>query len=437
MKAKEIALGLCKFGLPLSSGGGFLRNVITVASGTVIGQGIVVLASPIITRLYDPADLGILAVYGSILSIFTVIASLRYEIVIPLPEEEADAVNILGLALSIVFITSLLVGGICLILGRQIADLVKAPGLRPHLWILPIGVGLIGAYQVFASWAVRKQSFGLIAKTKVNQGIGSVLTQVGLGILKIKPLGLLIGQVIGLASGSSTIGLQLLKQNRTLLKNLSFERMRRIALRYKRFPFVGAPAALLNSFTVNLPAILFAAFYGPQVAGWYAITQRAIGMPLNLAGQSIAQVYFGKAAPLVRSSSDSFSRLSRSLFLRLLFIGLLIMAPIVLIAPSLFVFVFGSKWAESGSYLPRLAPLFVAQFISLPFGCTLDILEQQGLFLLREIVRIALIILAFLTMEIFGLSARGGMTVLGIAGGTGYLVYILIAFYAIKKSKNA
>ncbi len=437
MNAKEIVSGLRRSGLSLDNEGGFLKNVIAIAGGTVIGQGIVVLASPIITRLYEPTDLGILAIYSSILSIFTVIASMRYEIVIPLPEKEDDAVNILGLALGIVFITSLTVGGICLFFGRRIADLVKAPGLRPHLWILPIGVGLIGAYQVFASWAVRKQSFGLIAKTKVNQGIGSVLTQVGLGFLKIKPLGLLIGQVVGLASGSSTIVALFLKQNRRLLKELSFERMRLIARRYKKFPLVGAPAALLNSFTVNLPAILFAALYGPQVAGWYAITQRAIGVPLNLAGQSIAQVYFGKAAPLARSSSDGFSQLSRSLFLRLLFFGLLIMIPIVLIAPSLFAFIFGSKWAESGSYLPRLAPLFVAQFVSLPFGCTLDILEQQGLFLLREIVRITLIALAFLTMGILGLSARGGMTVLGIAGGTGYLFYILIAFYAIKKIKNA
>lgn len=50
--------------LPRSS---FARNVAVLAGGTAVGQAIVVLASPILTRLYTPEDFGVLAVYTSFL----------------------------------------------------------------------------------------------------------------------------------------------------------------------------------------------------------------------------------------------------------------------------------------------------------------------------------------------------------------------------------
>lgn len=436
MKYKETVQGdLGRKGNTATTGGGFLKSVITLTGGTILGQGIIVLASPIITRLYDPADLGILAVYSSILGIFTVIASMRYETVIPLPEKDEDAANIIGLALCIVLAVSLLAGGVSLAFGKQITGSINAPALRPYLWLLPLGVAMIGTYQVFASWAVRKQAYNLVARTKINQGLGSVFAQIGLGMLRIRPLGLLIGQVIGLASGVLTLVALFLKKDRGVLKAINPRQMRMVAGRYKKFPAIGAPAAALNSITVYIPAILLAALYGPQVAGWFAVTQRAVGMPLNMIGQSVAQVYFGKAAPLARLSPMEFGKFSYSLLLRLIILSMVIITPIILIAPRLFVYIFGANWAEAGSYLPRLAPLFITQFISLPFGCALDILEKQGLFFLRETIRITLILGAFIFISISGMPARNAMAILGIAGSIGYAFYIVIAFHAIKKNR--
>jgi O-antigen/teichoic acid export membrane protein len=51
-----------------------------------LGQAITVLVSPILTRLYTPEDFGVFGVYASILGIVTVVASLRYEYALPLPE---------------------------------------------------------------------------------------------------------------------------------------------------------------------------------------------------------------------------------------------------------------------------------------------------------------------------------------------------------------
>ncbi|MBC7345458.1 MAG: lipopolysaccharide biosynthesis protein, partial [Clostridia bacterium] len=53
----------------LLSKSSFARNVAVLAGGTAVGQAIVVLASPILTRLYTPGDFGVLAVYSSLLGI--------------------------------------------------------------------------------------------------------------------------------------------------------------------------------------------------------------------------------------------------------------------------------------------------------------------------------------------------------------------------------
>ena len=64
----------------------FLRGVAVLAGSTAIGQALAVVVSPIITRIYEPADFGALAVYAAVLAILSVTVSWRYEVAIPLPE---------------------------------------------------------------------------------------------------------------------------------------------------------------------------------------------------------------------------------------------------------------------------------------------------------------------------------------------------------------
>ena len=72
-----LALG----GLPLRKhlGGKFVINVVTLMTGTIISQAIMLGVSPILTRIYSPTEFGLFAIYMSIVSLFSVIATGRYE----------------------------------------------------------------------------------------------------------------------------------------------------------------------------------------------------------------------------------------------------------------------------------------------------------------------------------------------------------------------
>ena len=369
--------------------GRFARSVTLLAGGTALGQAITVLVSPILTRLYTPEDFGVLAVYSSILGIFLVVASWRYELAIPLPEKDEDAINLVVLSLGIVVLMSLLVGLGTWLLGAWVVKWLNAPGLQPCLWLLPIGVFLGGSYQVFNYWAVRKQAFDRIARTKINQGLGAAVMQIVFGFLKISPLGLLIGHVVGQGAGTVTLLSLVQKHDKGIFKAVYTDKMRNVAIRYQRFPKLSIVPAFINSVALQLYVLSLSVLHGPQVTGSFSLVNKVLGMPLTIVSLATAQVLIGHAS--------NYKRLGipiEPLFWKVIrqqgFLGLpaLLLAPI---CPFAFPTLFGEEWKEAGIYAAVWLPALVMSFISSPTGGFLDVLERQELFLMREISRLFLV----------------------------------------------
>lgn len=130
--------------------GGFLRNVSVLAGGAALAQGLSILAAPLLSRLYAPEDFGVLGVYASLLAIAGVVASLRYELAIPLPEDDAVAGDVLRLALVTCVLISAVAGLVVLVFGSWLVSVLNAPGLAPYLWLLPLGVLVLGLYQALS-----------------------------------------------------------------------------------------------------------------------------------------------------------------------------------------------------------------------------------------------------------------------------------------------
>src|ERR1035437_4249188 len=79
----------------------FIQNTLKLVLGSGIAQVITFLVSPVLTRLYTPADLGLFTFFISIVGLFALIATLRYEIAVIFPKEDKDAVNIVSLSVII------------------------------------------------------------------------------------------------------------------------------------------------------------------------------------------------------------------------------------------------------------------------------------------------------------------------------------------------
>lgn len=411
----------------------FWRNAALVTGGTAFAQALALAATPALTRLYSPTDFGAFAVYMGVLLIAASCASLRYEYAIPLPSEQAVAAALLVTALCVVAASSCLVAVATLVLGDALIEATDAESLQPYLWLVPLGVAGTGVYQVLTYWAIREKAFGRLARTRMVQGGSMVGIQVGAGAAGAGAIGLMAGALVGQVAGSGRLALEALRAYRRAPFALTRSLLRSSATRYRRFPLLSTPSGLANSLGVYLPAILLAAFYGPAVAGLFALTQRAINLPLILVGNSVAQAYTGEAASLLREDPRRLRRLFDSTARSMLLLGAVPAVAAVIAAPWLFELVFGDEWRQSGEFVQVLALMFLLQFVSLPLSQTLNVLERLGTQLAYDVVRLILGVGALATAHALGAGPVEAVAAYGAGMTVAFGANILINARAVRR----
>jgi O-antigen/teichoic acid export membrane protein len=403
-----------------------------LAGGTALAQAAAVLVSPILTRIYDPADFGAFAVFTTILGIIVIAASLNYERAIPLPSDDVTAANLLSLSLISVSITSCLATLLLLLLGDQIAVWTNSPALRPYLYLLPIGVLVMGSFQVLNLWAVRKKYFVNVACSKIGNSLITISIQLGLGVLKFGVVGLLLGRVLGQSAGCGILSVTAWQRDVKALKGTCRSEIFRVARRYSRFAYFSMPSGLLTSAWLYLPPLILAVFYGPEVAGWFAVGQLALGSPVQLLADSVGQVYLAEAAKLARTAPIDMYRLYIRTASRLFALGILPVTLVAIGGPELFRFVFGPSWGETGLYVQVLSIMFLLRLTVVPVANTFGILERQDLALAFSVVRFIVNIGVLLGASWYGISPIIAILFYSISMALTYICHFLLMAYAIR-----
>jgi len=428
-EAHGLSRRLIRRGIPR---GRFARGVAVLVGGTTASQAILVLTAPVLTRLYTPADFGVLGVFTGTVALLGVVVGLRYMVVVPLPEEETEAVNVVAVSLTLGTAMSIVFGLLGVALGHRFATLMHMPQLASYMWLLPLSLLGNCVYQTLYLWAIRMQGFTVIARTRVSQALARVGVQSLLGIIGVAPLGLLLGDFAGGATGSGTFARLIGKRRPGAWRTVSLEGMKRVARRYSHFAWFGTPAALLNVASLQGVPLLVAYSFGATVAGWYALTFRVLALPMSLLGAAVGDTYFGVAPGLARTDSAALRTLFKTTAIRLFMIGIGPTIILMLAGPALFSFVFGGKWAAAGFYARYLAPALLAQFVSSPLSDTTIILERQDLQLLMDVMRIALVLGTFLLAHELSWSANTALMTLGITLLLSYIVYFSVYWRLVK-----
>lgn len=364
-----------------------LRGISYIAAGSVAGQGLVMLSYPLLTRLYDAAEFGLLTVFAAVVTIVGNISSIALNRAIPIPPGDPEAADVAWTALAAVTVTTVLTAAVGVVAGTPIAGLLGVPQLAGYWWLIALTVFVMGSYSVLSVWMVRERGYGPLARRNVLQGIGQTVTQVGLGLMQVRPVGLLlgvgVGRLCGLGGVLSSGGL--LRQRRP-----TFAALRRTLSRYRRFPQLTLPSALLNSAGLEVPLLVVSAFYGDARAGLLGLTVRVVGAPTTVIGEAVAQVFTGESSAALREPKGALAPMVRYTVGRLLMVGALPTVLLGVAAPWLFGAVFGPGWVEAGDYARVLALAYLAQFAVNPISGMLQILERQGRSLVWTGVRLVL-----------------------------------------------
>jgi O-antigen/teichoic acid export membrane protein len=386
------------------------RGITSIVAGSVAGQGLVILSYPLLTRLYGPAELGLLAVFTSVVGMISVVSTACLEPAIPIPSDDGEAADVAWSALAAVTATTMATAAVGLLAAGGIATMLGVPSLAQFWWLVVVTVFVLGAYMVLSEWMVRARTYGALGRRNFLQGIGQTLTQVGLGLAGVCPLGLLLGVGVGrtLAMGGLMSHGGLLRQRRPSLAGV-----RAAVRRFRRFPLLAAPSALVNSAGLEMPLLLVSALYGDARAGLLGLTIRVFSGPTAIIGQAVNQVYTGETGAAIRRHSWALGRLLRGAVLRLLLLGAGPALVLVVAGPWLFGLIFGRTWTEAGEYARFLAVAYLAQFAVTPVSSTLFLLERQGQELVWGCVRLLL--------------TAGGTAVCGLLGAPVQVAVIVLA----------
>lgn len=361
----------------MSQSTAFALDVFKIVSGTMFAQIIVVLSSPLLTRLYGPEAFGILAIFSSITTMVGVIACMSLEYAILLPKEDKEAANLLGMSLIIVVIVTSLTLPVVYFGGDLIARLFRAPELGPYLLLVPPSIFISGIFLALNSWNSRTKHFGRLAVAQVTQSFASTGIRLGSGFAGYATGGNLIGaQVVGSLISTGVLGGQIWRDDRVLLRgSISWKGMLDGLKRYKKFPLIDSGSRLLNAASWQLPVFLLAAFFSPAVAGFYALGFMIFQMPMNLIGGSIAKVFLQRVS--VARFDGTLPLLVENVFRVLVIVGVFPMLTVTVLGPEIFSVVFGDIWAEAGLYAQILGLWAFVWFISAPLSSIWAVLEKQ------------------------------------------------------------
>ncbi|MEM6327707.1 MAG: oligosaccharide flippase family protein, partial [Bacteroidota bacterium] len=327
----------------------FGRSVLALVGGGAVAHAVVFAARPILTRLYSPEAFGVLGLFVAMASLLSVLATLRYEDAVVLPERHEDAHAVVALAWG----AALAVCGIAalaLVPREVIAEALGAPDLRPFVPWVPL-VALLFAYGNGAqAWLGRTHAFRLIAVGIGAQSLATVGVQLaGAGT---EAAGLVAGVAAGAVAFALVLVVPTLRQG--VLRELVPAEVARVARRYSRFPRLGLPASALGQIGARLPPLALGAWFGTATVGYFGLASMAVLVPLALVADSVGQVYGVHAAEAHRGGT--LAALTRDTFRGLVGWIAYPVAAAALVGPMLFALVFGAEWETAGVYSRSLAP---------------------------------------------------------------------------------
>lgn len=402
-----------------------------VVGGMVLGQLVLFGLTPAITRIYDPALFGLFSIYLAVTA-FDVGVCFGYDKAIPLPANRAEGMHLVLLSVLIASILSLtgLAAVFVLETRTQFFDLFGDLGRT--VYFIPVSIIVMGLFQALVGWAIREQDFRSLSLARFCLYSMTGISQLAFGLVFGNAHGLIAGHIVGFLCGSIII-LARTAVFRALLETISAPELLRAAHRYRVFAKFGAPAAVLSSFGLQLPTIAVAVLHGPVIAGLYSLAMRVFGVPLSLVGQALGQTLRAKLSDISRGANDreSFVHLLKSsLIIQGAVVFLLILISIV--APDLFAFIFGQDWRDAGSYMQLLMPMMVAALLVVPLHSVIDVMERPVFHMVREIVRVFLLVVIMVVASKMQLSASHTVFSISIAGMmvyvvSGFLVYRLVA----------
>ncbi len=354
----------------------FRKSVATLITGTAAAQAIPVLILPLLTRIYDPKDFGMLAVYMSIASMVSVVATAKYDMAIPLPNRYNNRQALLAISLfiatsiSIIFMLSLIM------LGFLKFEVNVLSNIGMLVYLLPFSVLFVGIYMGLNYWHTSCGGYADISISRVSQSLINGSVSVSAGLLSLGPGGLVLGTLAGQATAALILWRRAQKKTPGSMLEVSFRRACWLLKKYRKFPMYTAPHAISTVAKNNFVVLFISDRYTQSTVGYYYMAMRILMLPADLIGYAVGQVFYAEASKEYGRTKNIRSNVLR-LMAWLFAIATIPAIFMAIYSSTIFETVFGPGWKNAGVIAGYLIPYILFHFVASPIGMVPMIVGRQ------------------------------------------------------------
>ena len=411
----------------------FSKNVANVVGGTLLAQLITIALSPILSRLFSPADFGLYSIFLNLALTTSIASTFRYELAVMLPQKEEEAINVVSLSLFISFFFSIIVFLIFQFGGTALLHLIHSEEISSYIPLVTVYVFFFSVMQTLNYWLSRVKMFRQLSAGKVIQSATTALGSIAIFYLGYKTGGLIIAVVLGQVSVGIMFLVFFRKDWLRLKYAVSRKVMKEMFNKYIHFLSFNTPLAFLNVVQDLIVAGLIKYYFGNAAAGFYFMSYRILRLPAGIIGAATYQVFYQRINELFPDGKAVQQQVSK-VYKKLLLLSVPIFGVILIGGPFLFAFAFGNEWYEAGVYSQILIPTLLLGFVLAPVSAVTVVTRMQHFAIY---IGIADITLRTLSLLVGGYYNSVYIALMCLSGSTSVLLlFVMYWYYHLPMSKK-
>jgi O-antigen/teichoic acid export membrane protein len=351
----------------------YLRGIVTVLKGVIIGSGLTYLASPFILRLYDPAAIGVFQTVQAGVVVIGALATLSLHLnLLRVPEE--DVPHVLYVTLLVVATVSAIT--LLAVMWFRFTGTESIQHWYPILWLVPLSIFILACSQALNNLMVRRNQLDIISNSKIAQSGGYVIAALAIGQYYKSALALLVADIIG-----RLLPLGYLAKMAKSLPGIEYFRPRHASIsrvwQYRDVAIWSTQSSLIGAVINFIIPVMLLTSYDAATAGYFAVVDKLIGTPVALLSGSTGLAFNAEFSRDIHSYDSHYKLIKK----------LLAVKSAIAIVPTIILMVFGTvaiKWVAGAAWVYKfnlvaiLMPMYFCSFVADSYSDTIAICNKSS-----------------------------------------------------------
>jgi O-antigen/teichoic acid export membrane protein len=413
----------------------FVRNVSISSFWNILIILIQFALSPIISRIYSPAEYGLYSIFSSLVFNISLIGTLKYGEAIVLQQSRVRKNQLIAVSLVLTFLTTFSTVIVFLIFGEAIGLFLKDPDIVPLLFYVPLAIIINGVFDIMLSLNITEKLFFRNGVSGLTYHLISRLISIGLGVTQgPKTVALIFGEMGGrlfgltmLAGYMSNFGVRI----KNFIADFRWADIWDRIIEYKSFPFYFLPSSLLIIASNHLPLYFFQLQFGSSMVGSFGMANSILEIVNRVIPYSIAPVLLQKVNEMRDKPIDEMTGKIKTFFTWLLTVSTFIFCGFALFSEVVFPFVLGPNWRTAGQFSSILAAQFLFNFVAVALSGIFNVMNSQKTLLKLTFLGLLLKLLAMAVVYQLQLSASSSLLYLSLIGALSSIAIVIGLFILI------